>query len=198
MSAQDGIRRTKGIQSGPRSQQIVSRVAKATLAELDRVGFGRMTMAGVARTAGVDRATLYRRWPKKSDLLATLLEAEIQRIEDFPTQGTLEDTLRHLTQGIAQNMAGREGRALGHALTSGDPELQPLSALARDQILQSVRNVFERAIERGELSADADVDMMSHILCFGTVHWAMDHGAPLSESDCNALIAASLASAKLD
>ena len=74
-------RRTKKIQGGPRSQAVVEKVHAATLAEIDRAGFAGMTMDGVARAAGINRTTLYRRWPSKADLVADLFEQEVSRLE---------------------------------------------------------------------------------------------------------------------
>src|SRR5258708_21651730 len=66
-------RRTRGVQRGARSQQVVEKVRAATMAELARVGFGGLTIEGVAKAANVNRTTIYRRWPPQSALLLAVL-----------------------------------------------------------------------------------------------------------------------------
>ncbi|MFI5889831.1 helix-turn-helix domain-containing protein [Actinoplanes sp. NPDC051513] len=46
----------------------------ATLAEVVRAGFARLTIDGVAKAAGVNRTTIYRRWPTKAALLVDMVE----------------------------------------------------------------------------------------------------------------------------
>src|SRR5258708_37191437 len=54
-------RRTRGVQHGARSQQVVEKVRAAPMAELARVGFGGLTIEGVAKAANVDRTKHYPR-----------------------------------------------------------------------------------------------------------------------------------------
>jgi AcrR family transcriptional regulator len=85
-------RRTKGVQRGARSQQVVEKVRAATMAELARVGFGGLTIEGVAKAANVNRTTIYRRWPSKSALLLAVLEPGLQRFD----------------HGVVGDLAGRD------------------------------------------------------------------------------------------
>src|ERR1700756_2659500 len=73
-------RRTRGLQCGPRSHQVVEKVRNATLAELARVGFPGLTIEGVAQAANVNRTTIYRRWPSKSALLLAVIEPLLERL----------------------------------------------------------------------------------------------------------------------
>ena len=98
-------RRTRGVQRGARSQQVVEKVRAATMAELARVGFGGLTIEGVAKAANVNRTTIYRRWPSKSALLLAVLEPGLQRFDHDPDTGSLGGDLLALMLLIGETAA---------------------------------------------------------------------------------------------
>src|SRR3979411_1879918 len=106
-------RRTRGVQRGPRSHQVVERVSEATMGELARVGFPGLTIDGVAKAANVNRTTIYRRWPSKGALLLAVLEPGLERLHDDPDTGSLGGDLLALMLMIGQTAALPEGQA-GH------------------------------------------------------------------------------------
>nr|WP_269781639.1 TetR/AcrR family transcriptional regulator [Nocardia bovistercoris] len=76
--------------------------------ELTEYGYHRMTMAGVAERAGAAKSVLYRRWPDKSALVRTLVEARVPRLGDPPVTGDLRadvvsalEILRAAYRGLA-------------------------------------------------------------------------------------------------
>ena len=98
-------RRTQGVQHGPRSQQVVEKVREATMAELARVGFGGLTIEGVAKAANVNRTTIYRRWPSKAALLLAVLEPGLERFDHDPDTGSLGGDLLALMLLIGETAA---------------------------------------------------------------------------------------------
>ena len=99
-------RRTRGVQSGPRSKRIVNSVREATLSELARVGYAGLSVDAIAQAAGVHRTTIYRRWPTKQDLVEALIEPEVARIDGLPPGDCLADDLRAVSRQLAANMLG--------------------------------------------------------------------------------------------
>lgn len=71
-------RRTGRVRTGGRAEQVVQRVFATTLAELSRVGYQAMRVDDVAERSGVNKTTIYRRWPTKAQLVtaAMLVAAE--------------------------------------------------------------------------------------------------------------------------
>jgi hypothetical protein len=98
-------RRTRGVQRGPRSHQVVEKVRAATMAELARVGFPGLTIEGVAKAANVNRTTIYRRWPSKAALLLAVLEPGLERFDHDPDTGSLGDDLLALMLMIGETAA---------------------------------------------------------------------------------------------
>jgi AcrR family transcriptional regulator len=181
-------RRTRGVQRGPRSVQVVESVRAATLGELARAGFAGLTIDGVARAAGVNRTTIYRRWPTKAALLAAMVEPLLERYDHDPDTGSLEADLLELALLIRDNAELPEGRALVEAVQAGPDELRDLAEATRDRALTPFRRVLERAAERGEIGPAADLAVIAYLAFSGVVLWGQMHDAAPSDEDCARII----------
>jgi AcrR family transcriptional regulator len=139
----------------PRSRAVDEALCRATLQALEDEGYARLSMAGVARRAGVSGTTLYRRWSSKEDLVVAALAA-LRTAVSCPDTGSLEGDLvamLHEGAGALRNERGRILRGLiGEIFTNAD-----LSALVRDRLggpaRQQVIEMLERAVRRGEIPA---------------------------------------------
>ena len=179
-------RRTKKIQGGPRSQAVVEKVHAATLAEIDRAGFVGMTMDGVARAAGINRTTLYRRWPSKADLVADLFEQEVSRLETATLPVDPQAAVADMLDRLVDNLSRREGRALARVVMAGDPLLAPLSLAARQRALAALRAPLARL-------GPGDVDVVAHALFYGVTHWVDLHGGVMPAGDRDRFVRLALA-----
>jgi AcrR family transcriptional regulator len=129
-------------------------IRAAILSLLAEVGYGALTMDAVASEAGVGKATIYRRWRTKEDLVADTI-AEISRAEVTPAEtGTLEGDLREMLRTIVSVVNGPTGAAT-QALLSTVPHNPALAAAFRDGPIgvweQAFDQIFARAEARGEL-----------------------------------------------
>ena len=129
-------------------------IRAAILSLLAEVGYGALTMDAVAAEAGVGKATIYRRWRTKEDLVADTI-AEISRAEVTPADtGSLEGDLRGMLHTIVSVLNGPTGAAT-QALLSTVPHNPALAAAFRDGPAgvwaQAFQQIFSRAESRGEL-----------------------------------------------
>jgi AcrR family transcriptional regulator len=146
-----------------RRPDVTRAIAAATFAELAEAGYGRLSIEAVARRAGVGKTAVYRRWPGKYEMVLDLVARAAVQVADAPDTGSLRgDVLAFLT-GVDQ--------ALRHPLLSRIvPDL--LAEAARDSEMfealerrigvvrrRNVAKIVDRAIERGELPADTDIDL---------------------------------------
>jgi AcrR family transcriptional regulator len=130
-------------------------ILDAAWAELAAVGYGRLTMEGVAARAGTSKAVLYRRWPNRARLLiAALRRVVTPLVQDVPNTGDLREDLLVLM-----------GRARDHFLVLHEvaPDavhgfFSEIDALTGERELfrpESVPILLQHAADRGELDLAA-------------------------------------------
>jgi AcrR family transcriptional regulator len=129
-------------------------IRAAILSLLADVGYGALTMDAVAAEAGVGKATIYRRWRTKEDLVVDTI-GELNRAEvASPDTGSLEGDLREMLHTIVGVMNGPTGAAT-QALLSTVPHHPALAEAFREGPLgvwrQCFEEIFARAEARGEL-----------------------------------------------
>ena len=141
-----------------RGKHLVSKIFEATLVELARVDFESLSMETVAERAGVNKSTLYRRWPTKLDLVHAALDdiADVRIV--VPDHGNLcadlSDYLRSVrdfcispeTQGIMRMMFGGKSH----------PDLAAVIDAIGDRKDADSKRIIDRAIARGELPRSID------------------------------------------
>jgi AcrR family transcriptional regulator len=135
---------------GVAREQALLDVALALLAE---VGYDRMSLDEVARRAHTSKATLYRRWPSKADLVAAAFECRMVAAEKPSPAPTLREDLIALVSFLGQKTTA--DRPLTQGLLTAICIDQYLSELVKLQsagaMQQDIAGIITRAIERGEL-----------------------------------------------
>jgi AcrR family transcriptional regulator len=189
----DSTRRTRGVQRGPRSQQVVEKVREATLAELARVGFPGVTIEGVAKAANVNRTTIYRRWPSKAALLLAVLEPRLQLFDQDPATGSLDGDLLALMLIIGETSALSEWQAVRLAVGSTSDELKELVDTVNERALGAFHRAFDHARARGVVGPTDDTEMISHLAFFGVLLWRETRQRPPSEEECRRILRVVLA-----
>ena len=140
-------------------------IMDAALDVLSETGYDGMTIDMVAARAKAGKATLYRRWASKGELVIDAVACMKQIDPDaIPDTGTLRGDLVAMIKPHALHDADKKLRIMG-ALTSmlaRDPELADAAYAAIVEPRASVnRLLLQRAIDRGEIPADTDIEMIS-------------------------------------
>ena len=151
----------------PRSARSHVAIVTATLELLTEVGFERLTMEQVQRRAGVGKATIYRRWPSKHELVKDAIRHFSAELP-VPDTGSLAEDYAQIAQAALAVAEDRNAALLMPRLlseVSGDPELH---AIFFAQLVQPRRRVLrialERARDRGELREDIDLELVIDML----------------------------------
>lgn len=155
-------RRTQGILGG-RSEHVVRRVLDAAIVELARSGYAGFRMEGVASRAGVNKTTIYRRWPNRAALISALGERMRTPLREspLPDTGKLESDLveafrRRFTFGRKV-----EGQAWARLLDERyNPEVEAIIGDAVDERRDEWRSMVARAIDRGEVPRGTDAQLL--------------------------------------
>jgi AcrR family transcriptional regulator len=156
--------------SGEREQELL----EAAIDVLRDVGYDRLTFDAVAAAARASKATLYRRWPHKSDLVIDALALFIGCPADQdPDTGSLRGDL--IAQACA--VGGLDDEAVMQTWSALLPVIHREPEMARGiqerfiaPKLMAARAVFENARRRGEVGPDADLDTLVMILPAMSVH----------------------------
>ncbi|OLT37303.1 hypothetical protein BJF79_29830 [Actinomadura sp. CNU-125] len=146
---------------GGRTARTAKAVLDATIAELSDVGYAALRIDAVAERAGVNRATIYRRWSDKPSLVAAAFTA--RQVEISPPADT-GDLLADLLSFLGEVRRGFDSPWITALIRETGPRTAENAGLreALDQIwparFRLSREIFVRAVERGELPADTDPD----------------------------------------
>src|ERR687886_316284 len=142
----DSIRPNRG--GRPRDPSRDGVIRKAILRLLADVGYGALTMDAVASQAGVGKATIYRRWRTKEDLVVDTIAGLEQKVIDSPDTGTLEGDLRALMHSLVTIINGPLGAAT-LALLSTVPHQPALAEAFRSGPIAVWRTAFDEVWARG-------------------------------------------------
>lgn len=129
-------------------------------------GYDRLTIDAVAARAGASKATIYRRWPGKPELVMAALSRRGTAATAGVDTGELRGDLAQAIKQMRDSLASQDG-ALILGLLNAMRENGELAEHVRGQVLSAKRSVIgglvARAIERGELPARADHELASEI-----------------------------------
>src|SRR3954454_16098545 len=138
----------------PRDPSRDGAIRAAILRLLADVGYGALTMRAVAAEAGVGKATIYRRWRTKQDLVVDTIADLNRDTASPPDTGSLEEDLRVLLHRLVSVINGPLGAAT-LSLLSTVPHQPALAEAFRAGPLEMWRSAFDavwsRGQERGEL-----------------------------------------------
>ena len=151
----------------PRSEQSKESILAATFAILREVGFDRMSIDAVAARAGVGKATIYRWYKTKEDLVIDALTRSASNAP-APNKGSLAADMEALLQSKLDSdpmSLDRQSCALTISALAGSERLAKIYWTQHVQPRRAVLEIiFTRAKERGELAADADPDLFFDLL----------------------------------
>lgn len=143
-----------------------SALCQAALELIAEVGYDRMTIDAVAARAGAGKATVYRRWSTKADLVVDAFAQDATGI-DPPDTGSLRGDLtalsRHLFARRDQMFKTRLITGMVSAMLA-DPQLRKAFELVTLPPVRAMEIIIDRAVARGEIAAPADPGMFAAVL----------------------------------
>jgi AcrR family transcriptional regulator len=159
------------------SRNAILAAAGELLAEQD---LSSISMDAVAVRAGASKATIYRWWPSKELLALDALFSEWAAARPDPRDtGSLAGDLLALMRPWARQLAAKPyGRVIAALITKAqrDPEF---AEEYRERFVQPRRDqasaIFTRAIDRGEIPAESDVEVALDLL-YGPFYHRLLHG----------------------
>ncbi len=172
----------------PREQRADRAIIDATLRLFAEDGYNALSVEAVAGQAGVSKATIYRRWPGKRELV---LDALAALNDDFPaapdqtwqqsTKELLIMAVRHIANRDADSLSGRiMPRMMTYRLSLPDlyDEYFERVIMPRRRWLF---DVLRRGIERGEVRGDLDVELAAAALVGPVMLQLHNSGRPAAD-----------------
>jgi AcrR family transcriptional regulator len=151
----------------PRKPETDAAILDAALALFGELGSEAMTVEAVAARAGVGKATIYRRWPTKDDLVIAAIQEVLTSVA-VPDLGDVRTTLVAMVRGaiilmktstaglIFPRMAGEVAGRTPLGIRYVEAVIRPRRAM--------VRSVLERGVAEGVLRPDLDVALLADVL----------------------------------
>lgn len=182
---------TGGTRGRPRDASRDEALRQATLEVMAEVGYRALTMDAVASRARAGKATIYRRWDSKLDLVIDTCNQLVRREIAEPDTGSLEGDLRDFLLSFTAFLTGPVGKA-AQALVGELPHEPELAAAFRDTFLTNQRNVLVRILDRGaargELREDAPRTMIVELAGAALTYRLMITGDPLDQAFVDRLL----------
>ncbi|WP_229479422.1 TetR/AcrR family transcriptional regulator [Mycolicibacterium mageritense] len=160
---------------GGRSARVKAQILAATAELVARDGIAGFRYEDVAAAAGVHKASVYRNWPDREELVA---EALLRYAEGLASIADTGDIRRDLVDFLVALAAGLEtpfGRTLERAIqpTRNDATLRALTRVL-DARVAAMRQRVDTAVDRGELPP-VDSSFLGEMIS-GPVHLIVNRG----------------------
>lgn len=166
----------------PRSEEAHRAILMATIKLLADHGLAGLTMEAVAAEAGVGKTTIYRRWSTKNDLVIEALSMLRPDVE-LPDTGSLRGDLREMTRIQVERLGDTNVPRLIPRIIAESVDEPELHALIKERAVEPIRHILRtflrRAIERGEVRDDLDVEAMADMIHAMPVYQVLMTGGDL-------------------
>lgn len=172
-------------------------ILEAAYAELSEVGYTAFSVEGVANRARTGKASIYRRWPSKSELVLDALCAALPTPHDCGLDLELGDEVSTVDalRLVARMITGILNSPAGDAMRAVKCEafLDPDLARTVDERFQAPRRaallqILQRGVERGEVRPDAVTPLVADVLPAVIAHRVILMREPVTEADLNEIM----------
>ena len=174
----------------PRARNSDVDIFEATLDVIAEHGVSRATVDMVAARAGMSKATIYRHWGSRAQLIHAALSSLQGPYVETPGESLREDLailLSHLVDYYNRPDIGRIFPSFIDAAVR-DPELAELHMAGMRRARDGFEEVVRRAIERGELSADVDVGLLVDVVRAPFIYRPVVARMPVAKEDIDAVL----------
>jgi AcrR family transcriptional regulator len=172
----------------PRSEKARKAVIRSTLALLNRMGFHELSIEAVAAHAGVSKATVYRWWSNKAELVIDAFVSAVEKELRFPEAGPVLESIHAQMRRWAVIFRSPLGQIVATVIGAGQSEPEILEAFRSHWVEPrrvEARKLLKQAMDNGEIRADLDPDAALDLL-YGPLYLRLLlRHAPLDEEFVN-------------
>jgi AcrR family transcriptional regulator len=184
MSSESGQATAQPTIGRPRDERADRAILSATLALMAENGVHDLRVDDVAARAGVGKATIYRRYGSKDELVTAAIAGLVSEIT-VPDTGRTRADLRALMRSAVRVYQGSVEAAVMPSLVDAMSRDAELARLIREGYLArrraALRAVLERGIERGDLRRGLDLELALDVLGGPLFYRLLITGGPIDE-----------------
>jgi len=153
--------KTETTRGRPRDPNMEARIFDAAIKLYSDAGWAGFNFDAIAKTAGVGKAAIYSRWPKREDLLRDTFNLRWDPMALIDEGSLRADMLAMARMAMDRFMGTRGGIVLNlQADSRRYEEVREVSANLGRLTMQRERTIFQRAIDRGEMNPAIDIDVI--------------------------------------
>ena len=158
----------------PRDERADRAILDAALELLAEVGPTGLSVEEVAARAGVSKATIYRRFPTKDDMIVASLSCLVVNVPDDLPPGTVQERLVALMRLWWETYAVSSNGVVFHRVLAHAKSNPRLFEAFYDEVIEPRREMFRGvlrdAMASGELRPDADVELIITVIIGTSVY----------------------------
>lgn len=180
-------RSAKAAQRAPKAGQIertITHVLETTAELLAEVGYRQLSVELVVQRSGVSRSTIYRHWKNRAELAIAAFDAALGPSPPSPDLGDIRSDLvavyKRFPIILSRSIWGSVMPSIIEA-SKTDPLFDGLLADLVHRRKESVREIFRRAIRRGEIRTDTNIEWAIDALDGAYYHRLLITGATLKD-----------------
>jgi len=145
-----------------RNQRSRQAILDAALELCGEIGYGHLTIEGIAARAGVSKKTIYRWWPSRTAVVVEALDEAVDSSLSHPDTGDLAEDMHTQITALIDLLTPPE-RSPICALIADNLQYPEVAGDLRDRLVQpridSFNERIRKAQQRGELPPDANLDV---------------------------------------
>ena len=146
-----------------RGKVVDDNILDAVIAVIEETGTLAIKVDRVAEFAHVNKTTIYRRFPKRDDLVLAAILAQAKTVIPVPDTGSLRSDLWEIAVMVRATVTSPLGRALLSA-SAMSPELAELRPAYWQTRFAAAAKILERSTERGECPAVDDPQLLIELM----------------------------------
>lgn len=174
----------------PRDPQADEQIVAAAIEVLTEQGFSGFTVEAVAVRAGVGKATIYRRWATREDLVHHVAAGFVQKGESVDTGSVRTDLVEWFWGRFKKKSVAQSNQLVGHVLVeaSVNPEMRQLMRTWSEARREALSEILERGVTRGELPPSVDVESVIDLLSGAVLYRSMFADTSLTKEKVERLV----------
>ncbi|MCC3762813.1 TetR/AcrR family transcriptional regulator [Glycomyces sp. TRM65418] len=161
LTAHDDAAASAPAKGRPRSEAVSQSILEAALDLIAEHGnIGDVSVEGIAERSGVSKASIYRRWSSKEELIAAAIDSVKAPLPTTMPRISLRDDLVYIGNAMRRNLGPRDQKVVKCVMLEiKEPDFQRQHDRLVKQRRQFVKDTFAYWVEHGEMDPGLDLDL---------------------------------------